>query len=105
MWFLVLAAGMAVTGIAGHLAKRVFLSGRKTLGRLIEFVRWPVWGAWSYVTFGVARHEAAWTLAWLGLRLVAVGVAGRVAYLFARATYRTVRILRQRRAAETPGAD
>jgi hypothetical protein len=105
MWFLVLIAGLTVTAGAGWLARRVFLSGQKTLGRLVEFVRWPLWGAWIWVTFGVARHQAAWPLAWLGIRLVAVGVAGRTAYLLVKATYRTVRILRQRQAVGSLPAD
>jgi hypothetical protein len=59
MWFLALVVGVVLAALLTHLAKRVFLSGRKTTGRLIAFVRWPAWFACVWWCFGLVRHEAA----------------------------------------------
>jgi hypothetical protein len=102
MWFLAVVAGIVAVSVVGLLAKRVFLAGRPTLGRVINFLRWPLWGASIRAAIGLARHETAWIVTWQALVFIGGGLAGQVTYLFGKATYRTYRILRQRRGNATP---
>lgn len=97
MWLLAVIAGMALLCAVGYLAKRVFRAGRGTLGRLIEMARWPLWFAAISVAIGLARHETAWILTWQAMATIGGGLAGQVTYLLSKATFRTYRILRQRR--------
>jgi hypothetical protein len=78
------------------------LSGRKTTGRLIAFVRWPAWFACVDWCYGLVGHEAAGTLCWQSLAAFGAGLGGRVSYLLVISTYRTARIWRQRPPRATP---
>jgi hypothetical protein len=103
MWvFLAGFAGIVLCGGVGQLAKRVFLSGRKTSGRLIASTRWPLWCASVSVSIGLARGQGAGTLLRGTPVVFAAGLAGFYSYLVVKATYRTYRILRSRRAAASP---
>jgi hypothetical protein len=80
-----------------RLATRVFLAGRKTLGRLVNFVRIPLMIAAMAVIPGLLRHESGWTLAVQASQAFAVGVGGQIVYLLIKTTRRVVHIRRERR--------
>ena len=71
-----------------------FPGRRQALGRLIQLARWPLLAASVAIAVGLARHGAAWTLAWLALGIIGVGLAGQAAFLAgytARRLYRAGR--------------
>ncbi len=98
MWLLAIIAGIACNVVGLLLAERSSLAG-PALSRLIQLTRWPVLAASIVVAVGLARHGAAWTLAWLALGITGVGLAGQAAFLAgftARKLYRAGRQPRQR---------
>jgi hypothetical protein len=98
----VIGAGFGLLTAVGYVAKRVFLSGSKTLGRLIASTRWPVWITAVNAGIGSARHLSARTLAWQETLAFAAALLGIYSYVIVKATYRTHRILRSRRAGTLP---
>jgi hypothetical protein len=80
-----------------QLATRVFLAGRKTLGRLVNFARFPLMLAVFGIIPGLLRHESGWTMAAQALEAFAAGVGGQIAYLLIKTTHRVIRIRRERR--------
>jgi hypothetical protein len=103
MWvFLAGVAGIIVGSVlwlaVERLAKRIFLSGRKTMGRLIASARIPL--VVTSVSFpqGMGAHLAARTLAFETFASFAAALVGFYLYLVGKATRRTYRILRDRRA-------
>ena len=95
MWFLALVVGLVVTGGVGHLAQRLAGVGRETLGRQIEFARWPVCGASIAATLALARHETAGAVTWHVLAWLGGGLAGCLIYPVCRSAYRATRTLRK----------
>lgn len=81
MWPLAIIAGIACNVVGLLLAERSSRAGRTALSRLIQLARWPVLAASIVVAVGLARHGAAWTLAWLALGIIGVGLAGQAAFL------------------------
>lgn len=99
----VISAVGAVAAVVGVIVvesfvKRVFLSGRKTLARLVASTRWPLRVTLIVAADGKARHVPAHTLAWQEPAVFAAGLACVYGYVLVKATYRTYRILRARRA-------
>jgi hypothetical protein len=80
-----------------RLATRVFLAGRKTLGRLVNFARFPLMLAVFGIITGLLRHESGWTLVIQACQAFAAGVGGQIVYLLIKTTHRVVRIRRERR--------
>ena len=94
MWPLAIIAGIAGNVGGLLLAERSSRAGRPALGRFIQLARWPLLAASVAVAVGLARHGAAWTLAWLALGIIGVGLAGQAAFLAgytARRLYRAGR--------------
>jgi hypothetical protein len=98
MWPLAIIAGIVCNVVGLLLAERSSRAGRPALSRLIQLTRWPVLAASIVVAVGLARHGAAWTLAWLAFGIIGVGLAGQAAFLAgftARKLYRAGRQPRQ----------
>ena len=91
MWPLAIIAGIAGNVAGLLLAERSSRAGRPALGRLIQLARWPLLAASIAVAVGLARHGTAWTLTFLALGIIGVGLGGQGAFL---AAY-TVRRLRR----------
>jgi hypothetical protein len=101
-WLLGFIAVVAVYLLTERLAEFVYRGGRKTLGRFIRFLQFPLGLAVSWSVAGAAWHHGDAAMAWSALRLIAGGVTGQCVWLVAKATVRTRRILRARRAGEVP---
>jgi hypothetical protein len=71
MWFLAIAAGIVIAIVAGLLAGPARSAGHPALGGFFESVPLPVLGAAIFAALGLARHDSAWTLAWLALTYAA----------------------------------
>jgi hypothetical protein len=71
MWFLAIAAGIVIAIVAGLLAGPARRSGHPALGSFAESVPLPVLGSSIFAALGLARHDSAWTLAWLALTYAA----------------------------------
>jgi len=98
MWFDAVLGGCAVVFLAGNCAKFAYRRGWKTLGRLILLLRWPLLGVTVWTVIGKAHHYSQATMAWHDLWVIVGGVTGQLTYVLVKATYRTYRILRARRA-------
>jgi hypothetical protein len=81
MWALAIIAGIAGNVAGLLLADRSSRAGRLALARLAQLARWPVLAASIAVAVGLARHGAGWTLAWLALAIIGVGLAGQAIFL------------------------
>jgi hypothetical protein len=83
MWFLAIAAGIVIAIVAGLLAGRARRAGHPAPGSFAESAPLPVLGASIFAALGLARHDAAWTLAWLAFTYAAwimtTSVAGPLA--------------------------
>lgn len=88
MWPLAIIAGIAVNVMAALAADRCSRAGHTVAGRLIQFARWPVFGASIWVAFGLSEHRSAWPLAWPALVVIGGGLLGQAAYLAGYAVYR-----------------
>lgn len=98
MWWSAAIGGGTVVFLAKYWAKLVYRRGWKTLGRLILLLRWPLWGVTVLTVIGKAKHYSQASMAWHDLWILVGGVTGQLAYVLVKATYRTCRILRARRA-------
>jgi hypothetical protein len=95
--FIATVAAIFATVLVGKIAKAVFLASHRTAGRLIESVRWPLWCTAVSVILGLTERVPAGTLLWQAPAFFGLGLASCYAYVLAKATYRTARILRARR--------
>ena len=84
MWFLAIAAGIVIVVVAGFLAGRARRAGHPALGGFAESISLPVLGGSVFIALGLARHDAAWTLAWVLLTYAAGMTSITVAGLLAR---------------------
>ncbi len=100
--FLATVVGIMAIAVLGKTSRSVFLAGHRTAGRLIESVRWPLWGTTVFVAIGIFQRIPAGFLLWLAPLFLGAGIAGRYAYVLAKATRRTIRILRARRNPASP---
>ena len=98
MWFDAVLGGCAVVFLAGNCAKFAYRRGWKTLGRLILLLQWPLLGVIVWTVIGKAHHYSQAAMAWHDLWVIVGGVTGQLTYVLVKATYRTYRILRARRA-------
>jgi len=71
MWFFVIATGVVISVVASLLAGRARPASHPALGSLAGSISLPVLGACVFTALGLARHDAAWTLAWVLLTYAA----------------------------------
>ena len=96
------ACGFGVFLLLGDVAKRAFRSGRKILGRTSAVLRGPLGVMTVAAVLGKDRHVPAHILAWQEGGAFVGGLLCIFTYLLVKATVRTRRILRARRAGALP---